>query len=110
MRKAIPMTGSSSVVDPDLEKFRATLSRLWQKTLASGKVKILDEGAFIRRDRGSTGPISEQAAAAIAEFKQELNTISAPADPAPAKASSAAPPRRPPPPRPAFKRPSAPQR
>jgi hypothetical protein len=108
MKKSIPMTGSSTVVvsDPDLEKFRATLDRVWQKTLASGKIRILNEGDFIRRDRGNTSPISEKAAAAISEFKKELNTISAP-EPAPTKVSSAPPSRRAPPPRPTFKRPSA---
>lgn len=91
MKKPIPMTGSSSVVasDPELEKFRATLARVWEKTLASGKVRILDEGAFIRRDLGSTGPKA------------------APSVPAPVQVTSAPPPRRAPPPRPAFKRPTA---
>lgn len=106
MKKSIPLTGSSSV-SVDLEKFRATMNTMWQKTLASGKVKILDEGAFVRRDRGSTGPISEKAAAAINEFRQELNSIAAPSTPAPVQVSTAPPPRRAPPPKPAFKRPSA---
>lgn len=109
MKKPIPMTGSSTVAtaDPDLEKFRASLNRVWEKTLASGKVRILTEGAFVRRDPGSTGSISEQAAAAIAEFKQKLNSIAVPSEPVPAKTSTAPPPRRAPPPRPAFKRPTA---
>ncbi|TZG36620.1 hypothetical protein [Agrobacterium sp. B1(2019)] len=109
MRKSIPMTGSSTVVnaDPDLEKFRASLNRVWEKTLASRKVRILNDGAFIRRDRTSIVPISQQTSAAIEEFRQELNTIATPAVPAPVKASSAPPPRRAPPPRPAFKRPTA---
>lgn len=109
MRKGIPMTGSSTIsaTDPDLEKFRATLDRVWEKTLASGKVRILTEGAFVRRDRASTGPISEKAAVAISEFRQELNTKAAPSAPAPTKVSSAPPPRRAPPPRPTFKKPTA---
>jgi len=109
MRKPIPLTGSNSVAvaDPELEKFRTSLNRVWKKTMASGKVRILNDGAFIRRDRDSTGQISEQAAAAISEFSQELNAISAPSEPAPVKTSPAPPPRRAPPPRPAFKRPSA---
>ena len=109
MKKSIPMTGSSTVAaaDSDLEKFRTSLNRVWKKTLASGKVRILDEGAFIRRDRGSISQISEQAATAISEFRQELNAISAPSEPAPAKTSSAPPPRRAPPARPTIKRPSA---
>lgn len=109
MKKPIPMTGSSTVsaADPDLEKFRASLNRVWEKTLASGKVRILNDGAFIRRDRASTGSISETASAAISEFKQELNSIAVPSIPAPVKVSPAPAPRRAPPLRPAFKRPSA---
>ena len=90
MRKTIPLTGSSTVVasDPGLEKFRASLNRVWEKTLASGKVRILNAGSDIQNDRGSTSPKTAP-------------------EPAPANTSSAPPPRRAPPPRPAFKRPTA---
>lgn len=86
MKKAIPMTGSPStiVVDPDLEKFRATIARLWEKTLASGKVRILSAGADTQNDRRSTSPKT-----------------------APAPPQKAPEPRRAPPARPTYKRPSA---
>lgn len=87
MKKSIPMTGSSAIVtDPDLEKFRATIARLWQQAIDSGKVKLPADSPFVRG---------------------KLNIISAPADPAPAPVKTAPPPRRGPPPRPPFKRPTA---
>lgn len=83
MKKAIPMTGSSvTVTDPDLEKFRATIARLWQQSIDSGKVRLPVDSAFIRQNRAGADPISEKTAAAISEFREELNAISPPPEPA----------------------------
>ena len=88
MRKPIPLTGTVTdvgVVSPEHARFLSSLNRAMEKTFASGKIKIRPhgerqaapmptestadgrpvDGTFVRRDRGSTGPISEQAAAAI---------------------------------------------
>lgn len=110
MKPSIPLTGTTtfaSISSPEHQRFLKSLNRAMEKTLASGKIKFLNDGAFVRRERGSTGPISKQAAATIEESRQELNSISAPAEPIPLQVAKAPEPRRGPPPRPAFKRPSA---
>lgn len=55
MKKAIPMTGSSvTVTDPDLEKFRATIARLWQQAIDSGKVRLPADSDLVQ-NLGFTG-------------------------------------------------------
>lgn len=110
MKRSIPLTGSTTsvtVISPEHRRFLASLQRAMERTLASGKIKILTDGAFVRRDKGSPGPVSQKTAAAIGEFRRELNSISAPVDLAPVPMVKAPEARRGPPPRPAFKRPSA---
>lgn len=84
MKKPIPLTASaqSSGISPEHARFLASLNRAMEKTLASGKIKILPRG-----EHTAAPPQPELA-------------------PAPTPVVQAPPPRRAPPPRPAFKRPS----
>jgi len=87
MRKPIPLTASASStgISPERARFLASLDRAMQKTLASGKIKILPRGQH------TAAPPQPEPPPALT----------------PTPVVKATSPRRAPPPRPAFKRPSA---